>query len=276
MRVIGLLLCVLGSLAGCQSQRIDWEGLEAGQRARDERAREEVPMFMSLETMFPNKRVRALAKAAGDGRVEDVERLAAEGVDVNTGGKSGSTPLFWALRESSFEGYRRLLELGADPNVVFGDSSVLHWAARHIDSAFVKAALEHGGDPDLRAGPLGETPLFETVDLSAEDMRDAMVLLLEYGADINAQTIHAEAIPGLSLGGSTAVMKAAMIGSFPTVYQLLELGADYEIKDDMGNDLAVWVSRKLTRYSPGSPEERDLRKVIDWLTARGVEIPPRE
>ncbi len=278
MRVFCILLCFAGGLSASKSQvMIDWEGLEAGQRARNERASHEFLAYMSVETMFPEERVRTLAKAAGAGRLKIVERLAAEGVNVNARGNKGATPLYWTLLRLNLEGFQKLLELGADPNLVFACTSVMHRSAtKHRDSSFLRAALAHGGDPNLRAGVFGETPLFKTVGLSSEDRRDSMRLLLESGADINIQTTDNDQLFGVSLGGSTPIMKAAMIGSFNTVYELLELGADYEMKDDMGNDLAVWVSRKLTRYIPGSPQARDLHKVIDWLTARGVEIPPRE
>jgi len=52
-------------------------------------------------------------------------------------------------------GFKALLKLGANPNVLFDDGgTVMHWAARMDSTEFLQAALEHGGDPNLRGGRL--------------------------------------------------------------------------------------------------------------------------
>lgn len=56
-----------------------------------------------------------------------------------------------ALR--SYRGFVRLLDLGADPNVVFDDNnSIMQTIVLMRDDRFLAAALEHGGDPNLGAG----------------------------------------------------------------------------------------------------------------------------
>src|SRR5690606_27774060 len=112
----------------------------------------------------PEPQVRALAKAAGNGDVKEIEALVQQGASVNAHGTRNATPLFWAMREDSIKGFTRLLELGADPNVIFDDGgTVMHWAVRHKNDAFLKVALAHGGDPNLNAGKDNETPLFEAL-----------------------------------------------------------------------------------------------------------------
>jgi len=161
-----------------------WKELDSSERKFNEAQSQRVVVFMSLKTMFPDPRMRALAKAAGQGRVKKVEHLVAEGVDVNSRGTQGVTPLFWAMRD--FDGFKKLLELGADPNVVYGDgNSVMHAAVNQKDLRILKAALQTGGNPNLVGGDsVRETPIFWAASVGF----DVVDLLLEHGADINAGT----------------------------------------------------------------------------------------
>ena len=248
---------------------------------------------MPLKKMFPDKRARALAKAAGKGRIQQMDELVAQGVDVNVQGAKGATPLFWALREGNFEGYARLLELGADPNVVYDtvvlseegeerirideETSIMHWAAGHPDRRFMEAALEYGGDPNLRAGWRKRTVIFETIiwpvpyfDEDRPDLVRAMeerrLLLLESGADINA--VEEFDAPH---GGLTPLLLAARIADYGSVHQLLELGADYQRLDNQGNSLmTIMAEDEVFWFSLDSKDA--MRKVAGWLSERGVAI----
>lgn len=259
--IMGLAL----ALSGCAGSAIDFAGMDAAQRAFNERARQEFVAFMSLETMFPDPQVRTLAKAAGDDDIGKVEELAARGVDVNSRGKKNATPLFWSM--SSIKGFRKLLELGADPNVVFdGGGSVMHWAARAENMDFQKAAIQHGGDVDLKTGPFGETPLFRALS-----NREAMTLLLDSGADIDART-SGDTVLTKPISGDTPVMTAASIGQYDAVYELLNRGADYRIKNAAGFSLVDRLARKRSILIPESDESKWLQKVVAWLEERGVEV----
>lgn len=214
--------------------------------------------YMTLEAMFPDAEVRSLATAAGEGDLAEVDRLVAGGVDVNSRGTQDATPLFWSLRDLS--GFTRLLELGADPNIVFGDGgSVMHWAARAEDMAFLRAALGYDGDPNLVAGGFGRTPLFEAIGRNDA----AIELLLDSGADIDAR----------SSNGDTAAMVAAGRGRFDVVYFLLSRGADYSVANDRGVTLADRVADKRGAMDPDHDLAGWLDKVVAWLQERGVEIP---
>jgi|SRR5690625_2224423 len=261
-------------LPGCKAGEIDFDAMKSSEEAFNKRQGQELIIQMPLRTMFPNQPVRALAEAAGKGRLTKLEELVEQGVDVNARGNNDATPLFWALRNSNLKGFTRLLELGADPDLLFADGSVMHWATMHEDVAFLKVALEHGGDPNLRAGQLGETPLFLTVGLEGDNRKEHRQLLLDSGANINIRTVDDSSY--MPIGGNTPIMKAAGLGRFNIVYELLELGADYKIKNDSGHDLTDRVGQKRGAFISGSQQEKDLQKVIDWLSERGVETPPRE
>lgn len=265
----------LASLAlfalGCKANNIDFEGMKSSEKSFNERQSKEVVAMMSLETMFPDRQVRSLAKAAGKGKISKIDELVKQGVDVNARGAQNATPLFWAIRNNSIKGFKRLLELGADPNVIFGDSSVMHWAAKHQDVAFLKAALQHGGNPNLVTGQLNETPLFAAIGISESSDMEAISLLLDAGADINART--ESRVFDKSMGGNTPAMQATGLGRFDIVYELLKRGADYNIKNDNGYDLADRVATKKNAFVPGSDSAKWLNKVIVWLSGHGVEVP---
>lgn len=265
-----LIISFALGLSGCKAEEIDFYTMKKSEEAFNKRQQQELVILMPLETMFPDRQVRALAEAAGKGKIKLVDELIEKGVDVNARGKKNATPLFWALRNSNINGFTKLLAAGADPNILFAGGSIMHWAAKHENIAFLKAALQHGGNPNLVAGQFSETPLFETIGLVGNDRKENRRLLLESGADINARTVDESSY--LPIGGQTPVMKAAGLGRFDIVYELLEAGADYKIKSDSGHDLANRVAQDVGAFVSGSPQEKDLRKVITWLSERGVNI----
>lgn len=261
-------------LSGCKAEEIDFDTIKSSEDAFTKRQQQELVILMPLETMFPDRQVRALAEAAGKGKIKVIEELIVKGVDVSARGKKNATPLFWALRNSNFKGFSKLLELGADPNTLIADGSVIHWAARHEDIAFLKAALQHGGNPNLVAGQFSETPLFKTIGLVGNDRKENRQLLLASGADINARTVDESSY--LPIGGQTPVMKAAGLGRYDIVHELLEAGADHKIKNDSGHDLTDRVAQDVGAFISGSSQEKDLQAVVVWLSERDVEIPSRK
>lgn len=251
--VIGVALLLMA----CMSCADIYSGMESADRATNEITRDELVAYMSLEIMFPDKQVRELAKAAGKGKLEIIDASIEKGVDVNARGKSNATPLFWAM--NNIAGFERLLELGADPNVVFEDgSSVIHWAVGHKDSRFLMTSLDHGGNPDLVAGWFKETPIFEAM---GPDNKNKIDILLNAGADINFQASY----------GNTPIMVAAELGQFDTVFKLLSRGADYTITMDNGDDLADVIRDRRKTMDPENELTRWMERVIEWLKDRGIQ-----
>lgn len=259
MRFLMLALCALASLA-CNAQNGLVDDMKSAEQAANERARKELVAYMSLETMFPDPQVRALAKASGKGDLNKIEALVQQGVDVDARGFRNATPLFWAMRESNIKGFKKLLEFGADPNVVFDDGgTVMHWAVQHKSESFLKAALKHGGNPNLKAGQDNETPLFDAIG----EQSDKLDILLEAGADVNVQERY----------GFTPVLLAASRGRFDLVYKLLNHGADYRIETKSGHTLADIIADTRGRMDPNHELYQWMQKVIAWLKERGIHIP---
>jgi len=241
--------------SGGHSESVDFRGMANSEREYNQRLRQTHVSFMKLETMFPDPQVRELAKAAARGDLRRIDRLVDEGVDVNARGASGATPLYWAVRNE--KGFRRLLELGANPNVVYEDgNSVMIAAVENRNLRILRAVLEHGGDPNL--GPDGSMPLVRAVDMKSKDRID---LLLAHGANLNYQNEF----------GTTPVFGAAILRDFDMVYYLLEQGADYASIDSSGRDLAARIMH-LGLMDPEKPADRWQERVIEWLKARGVQF----
>ncbi|MEM1232085.1 MAG: ankyrin repeat domain-containing protein, partial [Pseudomonadota bacterium] len=150
-----------------------------------------------------------------------------------------------------------------DPNILFGEGSVVHWAAKNSDSRFLRAALQAGADPNLTAGRLNETPIFRCVDLIQSNL-ECVDLLLEAGANIDVQNRGEQF--GEASGGNTPLLAAATIGRFDHVFALLERGADPSIKNVNNLDLVGRLHSMRADIQPKSEAAAWLEKVFDLVS----------
>ncbi|QMU62446.1 MAG: hypothetical protein GKR92_12350 [Gammaproteobacteria bacterium] len=250
------------SLISCSS--LDGE-LSDAQNARNKHLKDNNIEFMPLEIMFPDPKVRALAKAAGNGDLDTIEKLVDEGVDVNSKGKRKATPIIVAF--GNIHGFRKLLELGADPNVVYDDgTAVMHWAARHRDIAFLKAALEHNGDPNIvDSFSFKETTLIASIRSDGKfGEYPQTILLLDAGADLDKKDAF----------GGTAVIKAAILKRYDIVYELLNRGADYTIETDRYVSLSSLMHRDRSSLNKSDKSYVWFTKSENWLNDKGFAVKP--
>ena len=196
-----------------------------------------------------DRQIRALARAARRGDVRTIDRLVNSGVDVNgkfdtntpkiLGVRTYATPLYWSMesygpgpfgggptkRTGSARGFERLLQLGANPNVVlFNDhnlknfsreSSVMHASVEHPNPKFLELALEYGGDPNVIVhGEFGGTPVHTAARWGN---KEGLLMLLDAGGEMDA----------LDIGGGSPVSSATAQGGFDLALMLLERGASY-------------------------------------------------
>jgi ankyrin repeat protein len=239
------------------------EQLDEAQERYERDVQTRLVAYMPLETMFPDERARALAKAAGKGRKRTIERLVAEGVDVNARGRRNATPLFWALKKGSVRGFGLLLELGADPNVLYDDGgTVMHWAASHKKPEFLELALNHGGNPNL-VNPAGDmqAPIHDTITIGeGPGLPEKTALLLEAGADIHLK----------DRVGWTVLHSAAAQKRYDVVLELLERGADPEARFKRPNWEWTDSGERRKYYTDGE----NLSEMLQ--SDRGVLVPDSE
>lgn len=252
-RIPTLLIFAIG-LAACDSSDSKWKELV---EAADRETARTVVQYMSIQTMFPDPELRNLAKAAARGNLDSVRQKVHDGVDVNGRGVQNTTPLVWAMQNPS--GFEALLELGADPNVVFGQGdTVIHWAAELGNQRLLKAALAHGGNPNLAAGLWGDTPLHRAATTNDVVFDE----LLRAGAEIDARDEN----------GNTPVMVAAMVARYDLVLSLLEKGASFDVPNRHGLSLKNQVERDRRIINLEGDQGAFYSKVAN-LVGAGVDSP---
>lgn len=185
-------------------------------------------IYMGLDDLFPDESSRRLAAAAGSGNIKRISEIVRSGIDVNAQGARGATPLFWALRSTNLAGYRHL--------------------------------LLQGGNPNLVAGTMNETPLFETIGVNdGRDLSEDRRLLLSNGADINHPTEGVRF--GIDFGGNTPILIAADLARLDIVEELLDLGADCRAKNNLGRDLVTKLQEYVGRFDSTSLGEANERRL---------------
>ncbi|WP_129140394.1 ankyrin repeat domain-containing protein [Modicisalibacter coralii] len=177
---------------------------------------------------FKDEAQLALARAAGDGDIQAMQRALDRGADPNAAGKDEMTPLFWVVTmQLNINGLSYLLEHGGDPNLTIRDKEnpddktfLLYQAYKNPDPNFIKAVLSAGADPNTLIDE-HDTLLF----LSMTDKRLKQVeALIDSGADVDFSGQF----------GRTPLINAVVGDEYETALALLEAGADPEREDIHG------------------------------------------
>jgi uncharacterized protein len=164
--------------------------------------------------VFANEAVAGLARAACEGRTDEVRRLSAEGVDANSVGLEGMTPLIWATNCGSLEGVRSLLDAGANPNSAATGFHPVYVAVDNSQSEILAMLLSRGGDPNAALPDTTWTALNLAFSIGLEtDNWASYEMLLDSGANINRR-----------YGGTTTAEFAAALNVWDKVAELLERG----------------------------------------------------
>lgn len=244
---------------------------------------------------FTDPKVVELAEAAVIGDIKRIETLVSRGVDVNSKGKKGMTPLIYTvflmakrqdyedsvgvpppLKEcpkTSIEGFQHLLILGADPNMQqteWGQSAISYASYLRKSSEYLKLVIAHGGNPNIRRQvPLNTptstypntepTPIYDAINgRSSENAQ----ILIKAGADVsNVRNSY----------GWTPLMSAAVIKSFGVMYVLLEADADFSAKDPMGYSVANYLLESEV-YNPKSKSFKSRKKCFEFMEKKGIDF----
>ncbi len=197
--LLGISLMCASILAGANALTI------AGKPARD---------------VFKDEGVVKLLKAVISGNASEAKRLVAGGVDVNSMGEGGATPLIWMLAAHDVTAIKMLLNVGADPNKFVlqgvgntGFGPPVWMAAGGGQKEALQVMLEHGGNPNLVFG--NDSLLM--VAVSGQHLNCAK-LLLQRGADIN-----------LSVGPMSALTETMLHSQFGDAIWVLNNGYTHDL-----------------------------------------------
>lgn len=194
-------------------------------------------VVLELKRMKPERyftdRVQAdFVTAVGRGDLQRAQQLLAQGANVNAIGKEGMTPLFWVIGKQSLEGFRFLLSHGANPNLLVRwqdtkgreqSENTLRLAAMLENAAYLQAALDAGGNPNLIVNSTSQTPLYTAI---LHQRRANVVLLLQRGASIDHR----------DKSSTTPINYAVNARHYALALQLLRSKADPTIDDRWGYD----------------------------------------
>jgi ankyrin repeat protein len=180
-----------------------------------------------------------------------IRQLLDLGADVRMKDEDGSTALMLAAEESSVEVVAMLVEAGAKVDATNAEGkSALMWAAKFARPAAVRLLLDQGADVRMK-DKAGSTVLMIAAQGYSEESRvEVVAMLVEAGAKVNARGAE----------GKTALMCAAMESMPGVVRQLLDLGADAQLKDKAGK-WAIDYARDNFALS-GSPVLQQLKTVF--------------
>lgn len=168
-----------------------------------------------------------LFRAAHEGDVSEIERLIAEGAEVNARDARGRTPVHVAAFASQDAALRALAAAGADMNALEGQAyDAVTIAAVADDPSLMSLAIELGNDPGLVTSPYDGTALIAAAHLGHVEV---VRRLIDAGAPLDhINNLH-----------WTAVMESVVLGDggadhLAVLDALLSAGADRSLADRDG------------------------------------------
>ncbi len=171
---------------------------------------------------------RNLHKAAHNGDVAAIRRIASQGPDLEMEDAAGRTPLHVAAFASQEGAVRALAVAGADLNALDGRRyDIVTIAAVANDVQMVDLALSLGADPRNVTSPYDGTALIAAAHLGHHEV---VKRLIDAGAPLD----HVNNL------GWTALMEAVVLGDggadqIETLRALVDAGADSTIADRQGD-----------------------------------------
>jgi len=208
------------------------------------------PPIPPADEVFPSAPLRAAAAAAERGDAAALQKLAAEGADLDEIAPAGVTLLMYEIVKKNEVAVRALLEAGANPNrLTQTAASPMLVAAANQDPRFLGLLLDHGGDPNLK-NLRGEPLLHQALPYGHWQN---LWLLIDRGVAIDVRNPMKQ----------TPALRLAYLNQYEQVYRFLERGADPDATDDVGLSVRALAQKPVP--AADSPHEAWRKRVAERL-----------
>lgn len=214
----------------------------------------------TAETFFKDPKIIELCKAMSNNNEKRVEALLDEGFNINTNGKDGMSPLYWALKTKNKRMFLLLLQKGAANlnRKTYKGNTVLNELKAMKDAEYLEIAKNYTISLEQQKN-YRETPMHEAImSISLEKVKK----LVQEGANINHQ----------DLVGDTPMIVAAKPNQYQIVYYLLEAGADPQLRNRMGLSIVYYIKNSYATMAHDGMRYDYLLKTVELLKKQGVEI----
>jgi hypothetical protein len=181
--------------------------------------------------------------AIGNDDAAEIKRLVEQGAELDLPLRDFviDDPLSVAAWNGKLGAMKTLIELGDDlnrPNGSYGDTPLLLAAQSPENSREAVILLVESGADVNKANSFGVTPFIAFA--GAFDV-EVTRLAIEHGAEVNSQSQMGTVRVKEPTFGTTALMNAAKAGQVETVQLLLEHGADITLADSKGKSAADYA-----------------------------------
>jgi ankyrin repeat protein len=258
--VLSILVLFLIFLVYVYLQR-DSDSMESRINMNLQHASSEKPLLkLTIHEVHNDTVTRNLANAVKAGDTERIQQLVKDGASVNSVGNHGIPVLYWGL--GNIQGLQMLLELGADPNARFGETSyVIGFSASDLflDPSALRTLIAYGANVNVTHG-ISNSPLLHAPSMKHEGAKEKIDLLISAGANINAKNGF----------GDTAAMNAVVSLDFEKVNYLIDLGADVNVPNANDVTLLDRVNSKRDLLLDGSIQKRQSDELVKRLTDMGA------
>ncbi len=226
------------------------------------------------EDFFRDPQVVALCQAIEADDLEEIDRLVAKGADVNAKGEGNMTPLLWAFPDNKLNRFQRLLEHGADSNVIVDSvfnskgsirpgHSVTHLSAWTKFPGYFEQVMKHGADVDLLDTHTNDSLLHVIIQANVPDKKERLKLVLD-------QRPQLDRISNFNV--TPTMLAVSWAGQYEIALMLLDAGADPDVYVSLQKlvHFVVREERKNRRWE--AKAKADYQSLVQRLTDHGESL----